>query len=208
MRSWNNKYIDQYQYAVDIYEQESGFANAGMYDLLQIWLASLAPNPLTNEAMPLAAALADPIFELATGRMRPLSGLEGLHQVAGVLMLRRLVARGDASRAGRRLRLRPCPSCLTARTSWIGIVGTSVEPAIAPEPISATAGYLLQAECALDLVASFLQELRRLDRYQDATIVIHGDTGDWMPLGQTTRETRQDPGLFTGEPALLRPGPL
>jgi hypothetical protein len=186
MRSWNNKYIDQYQYAVDIYEQESGFANAGMYDLLQIWLASLAPNPLTNEAMPLAATLADPIFELATGRMRPLSGLEGLHQVAGALLLRRLVGEEtlrapDGVYVYAHAELPHGPHVLDRDCRYVG------RPGQRAEPLSPTAGYLLQAECAVDLVGSFLQELRRLDRYQNATIVIHGDTGDWMPLGKTKR---------------------
>ena len=184
LRGWENQYVDRYQYGVDIYEQESGFANAGMYDLLQIWLASLAPNPLTNEAMPLAAALADPIFELATGRMRPLSGLEGLHQVAGVLTLRRLV-REEPLRAPSGVyvyahaALPHGPHVLDGGCQYVGHSGQRAQP------ISPTAGYLLQAECAVGLVASFLQELKRLDRYQTATIVIHGDTGDWMPLGET-----------------------
>lgn len=183
LRNWQNKYIDHYQYAVDIYEQESGFANAGLYDLLHIWLASLAPNLLTNEALPLAATLADPTFELVTGRLRPLSGQEGLHQAAGVLMLRRLV-REESLRASDRVyvyahvQLPHGPHVLDRDCRYVGPTGRRAEP------IRAKTGYLLQAECALGLVASFLQELRRLGRYQMATIVIHGDTGDWIRLGK------------------------
>lgn len=182
--SWQSKYIDNYQYAVDIYEEESGFANVGLYDLLHIWLASLAPNLLTNEVLPLAATLADPIFELATGRLRPLSGVEGLHQSAGVLMLHRLV-REETLRASNGVyvyahaQLPHGPHVLDRDCRYVG------RPGRRAEPIGPKAGYLLQAECALDLVASFLQELRRLDRYQTATIVIHGDTGDWLRLGKT-----------------------
>jgi hypothetical protein len=183
--SWQSKYIDHYQYAVDVYEEESGFANAGLYDLLHIWLASLAPNLLTNEALPLAATLADPIFELATGRLRPLSGVEGLHQSAGVLMLRRLV-REETLRASNGVyvyahaQLPHGPHVLDRDCRYVG------RPGKRAEPISPTAGYLVQAECALGLLASFLQELRRLGRYQTATIVIHGDTGDWIRLGKNT----------------------
>jgi arylsulfatase A-like enzyme len=39
-------------------------------------------------------------------------------------------------------------------------------------------GYLGQAECALRLVARFLDQLRALGRYDAATIVIHADTGN------------------------------
>ena len=55
-RLWNNHHIDHFWYNFDIYEEEVGFADAGFYGLIQIWLASLAPNFLTNEALPAAAA--------------------------------------------------------------------------------------------------------------------------------------------------------
>jgi len=113
--------------------------------------------------------------------MRPLSGLEGLHQAAGVLMLRRLV-REEARRAPAgvylyaHVQLPHGPHVLDRDCRYVGPTGRRAQP------IRARAGYLLQAECALGLVSAFLDELRRLDRYEDSTIVIHGDTGDWMPV--------------------------
>ncbi len=188
--SWKTKYVDRFQYDVDIYEQQTGFAHAGLYDLLQIWLASLAPNLLTNEALPLAADLADPLFELLTGRRRPLSGTEGLHQVAGVLVLRQLV-REEAARAPNgeyvyaHVLLPHGPHVLDRDCRYAGPTGKRAVP------LRAVQGYLLQAQCSLRLVASFLEELKRLERYQAATIVIHGDTGDWMPLGETREKKGQ-----------------
>ncbi len=188
--SWKTKYVDRFHYDVDIYQQQTGFAHAGLYDLLQIWLASLAPNLLTNEALPLAADLADPVFELLTGRRRPLSGTEGLHQVAGVLVLRQLV-REEAARAPNgeyvyaHVLLPHGPHVLDRDCRYAGPTGKRAVP------LKAVQGYLLQAQCSLGLVASFLQELKRLGRYQAATIVIHGDTGDWMPLGETRKNTGQ-----------------
>ena len=88
--TWNNQYTDHFWYNVDIYEEDLGFADAGFYDLIHIWLASLAPNFLTNEALPVAAALRDWIFVTLTGKARPLSISKGLHPYAGMTMLRRL----------------------------------------------------------------------------------------------------------------------
>ena len=186
--SWKIRSVDHFQYDVDIYKEATGFAHAGFFDLLQIWLASLAPNPLTNEALPVAAALADPTFELLTGRLRPLSGMEGLHQVAGVLMLRELV-REEALRAPSgeyvyaHAMLPHGPHVLDQDCRYAASSGRRALP---PKPVQR---YLLQAQCSLRLLASFLQELKRLGRYDAATIVIHGDTGDWMPLGKTQERT-------------------
>ena len=58
---WNTRHVDRFWYNFDILEQEEGIvANVGFHGLIQVWLASLAPNPLTNEALPLAATLAGP----------------------------------------------------------------------------------------------------------------------------------------------------
>ncbi len=186
--SWKTKFVDHFEYDVDIYGQQTGVQHAGFYDLLQIWLASLAPNMLTNEALPLAADVADPVFELLTGRARPLSGTEGLHQVAGAMVLRRL-AHEEAARPANgeyiyaHVLLPHGPHVLDRDCRYVGPTGTRAVP------IKAVEGYLLQAQCSLGLVASFLQELKRLGRYEAATIVIHGDTGDWMPLGKTKEKT-------------------
>ena len=39
--------------------------------------------------------------------------------------------------------------------------------------------YLIHAECAVRLVVDFLQRLKKLGRYDPATIVLHADTGHW-----------------------------
>jgi hypothetical protein len=193
--NWKTEYVDRFQHNVKIYEQETGFTNAGFYDLIHIWLASLVPNPLTNEALPLAAELADPVFELLTGRLRPLSGSEGLQQYASVLMLRQL-AREEAMRAPKgeyvyaHALLPHGPFILDQDCRYAGPAGKRAEPLRPPR------AYLLHARCSLDLVASFLQELKRLGRYDRATIVMHGDTGDWIPFG----ETRQRRGRILGYP--------
>jgi hypothetical protein len=168
--SWEGGYVDHFRYNVDIYEEETGFAETGLYDLIHLWLASLAPNPLTNEALPLAAALADPVFELSTGQRRPLSIAEGVDPYSSVLMLRRLVSEeGLHAPDGRYVYAHPAlphgPFVLDRRCRYVG-----------PSEVRKRA-YLAQAQCAVKLVAQFLSELKRLGRYDQATIVVHADTG-------------------------------
>lgn len=182
IKGWKNRYVDFYQYNVDTYEEETGFSGAGFNDLIHIWLASLAPNPLTNEALALTAPLADPAFELLTGRLRPLSARKGLHQYAGLLTLRRL-AREEARRAPNgeyvytHVLLPHGPYVFDSSCRYVGMRSQR------PVPLGVGQAHLVQADCTLRLVAAFLRELQRLGRYDAATIVIHADTGDWMALG-------------------------
>lgn len=193
---WDSEHVDVLQYNLDVYEQETGFASSGLYDLLQVWLASLAPNPLTNEALPLAERLADRTFRLLTGRPRPLAGHEGLHVQASVLMLRRL-AREEAGRAPggeyvyAHALLPHGPLVLDQDCTFVGGRRKRASPVK-----SSQQAYMLQVECSIDLIVAFLQELERLGRYEAATIVIHGDTGTWIPLG----ENRKRRGWILGRP--------
>jgi hypothetical protein len=172
---WHTRHVDRFWYNFDILEQEEGVvATVGFHGLIQIWLASLAPNPLTNEALPLADALRDRIFGLLTGAPEPLTVPE-LHPVAGVSMLRRLVReealRGDSGQyvyAHAALPHTPFvfdPQCRRAGP-----------PKTRPQPLPEDP-YLQQAQCAIRLVSAFLDELRGRGRYDDATVIVHADTG-------------------------------
>jgi hypothetical protein len=187
IENWKNRHVDVFQYGVDIYEEETGFSSAGFTDLIHIWLASLAPNLLTNEALSLAAPLAGPAFELLTGQIGPLSAREGLHQYAGLLTLRRLV-REEPRRAPNgeyvytHVLLPHGPYVFDSTCRYVGLRGKR------PEPLGVGQAHLVQAECTLGLVVDFLRELQRLGRYDAATIVIHADTGDWMALGDLKKK--------------------
>jgi hypothetical protein len=50
------------------------------------------------------------------------------------------------------------------------------QPNTRPQPLPEDP-YLQQARCTLRLVVGFLQELRERGRYDDATVIIHADTG-------------------------------
>jgi Sulfatase len=173
--TWNNQYTDHFWYNVDIYEQDAGFADSGLYDLIHIWLASLAPNVLTNEALPVAARLRDRIFVVLTGKARPLSIREGLHPYAGMMMLRRLLREeeqrpADGQYVYAHAALPHGPFVLDRDCRYVGKRGRG-------DRARQQQAYLHQTQCALRLVTAFFDELRRLGRFRTATIVLHADTG-------------------------------
>ena len=173
---WDTRHVDRFWYNFDILEQEEGIvANVGFHGLIQIWLASLAPNPLTNEALPLAGALRDRIFLLLTGQAEPLSVPE-LHPLAGVLDAAPAGARGGAARPRAGSMSTPTRRCPTRRSCSILSAATSVSPKTRPQPLPENP-YLQQAQCTIRLVAAFLQDLRQRGRYDQATVIVHADTG-------------------------------
>ena len=168
---WKTRHVDRFWFNGDIYELESRVAPVGLYDLIQIWLVSLAPNDLTNEALPLAARLRDRIFTWITGETRPLTTAE-IHPHAGVLMLRRLLREESLRGANGQYvyahaALPHGPFVFDQECHYVGR-GTA-------PPGRNT--YLEQAQCAVRLVAEFLAHLKRVGRYDPATIVVHADTG-------------------------------
>ena len=185
---WNGQHVDHFRYNVDIYEAETGAADAGLGDLLEVWLVSLAPNPLTNEAMRLAATARGALFDLLTSGAEPLSIADGLDPYAGMLMLRAL-RRAEAGLPpdGRYVyahaALPHAPFVLDSQCRHVA-------------KREGKAGYLDQAECAVRLIGGFLDELRRLGRYDAATIVLHGDTGHG--IGGIAGKTRPAGGRTLG----------
>jgi hypothetical protein len=172
---WHTRHVDRFWYNFDILEQEEGIvADVGFHGLIQIWLASLAPNPLTNEALPAAGALRDRIFHLLTGAEKPLTVPE-LHPVAGVSMLRRLL-REEALRGASgqyvyaHAALPHTPFVFEPDCRYAG------QPKARPQR-PAEDPYLQQAQCTIRLVADFLADLRARGRYDQATVIVHADTG-------------------------------
>lgn len=175
---WNNENADRFWDIVGIYEQERHVEHTRFYDFVQIWLASIAPSFLANEALAAGDAIRQHAFGLFIDGEALLSGEEGLEPFASMLMLRR-ITREEARRPanGQYLYAHAVlphgPEVMDGRCEYVG----------AP-PRKRTAqeikrAYLVHAECAVRLVASFLQRLKELGRYDPATIVLHADTGHW-----------------------------
>jgi hypothetical protein len=175
---WSNKTVDKFWDIIGIYEQEQHVEHTRFYEFVKIWVASIAPSFLANEALAAGDTIRRHAFSLFVDREAMLSGEEGLEPFASKLMLRR-ITREEAGRPanGQYLYAHAVlphgPEVLDGGCEYIG----------APPPIRTAQqhkrAYLVQAECAVRLVVSFLQRLKKLGRYDPATIVLHADTGHW-----------------------------
>ena len=169
--------VDKFWDIIGIYEQEQHVEHTRFYDFVKIWVASIAPSFLANEALAAGDAIRRHAFGLFIDGETLLSGEEGLEPVASKLMLRR-ITREEAGRPanGQYLYAHAVlphgPEVMDGRCEYIG----------AP-PLKRTAQQhkqaYLHAECAVRLVVSFLRRLKELGRYDPATIVLHADTGHW-----------------------------
>jgi hypothetical protein len=187
---WQSRYVDHFRHNVSIYEEEIGLAPAGLYDLLHIWLASLAPNPLTDEALSDVEGLRDWLFELVTEKPRPLSIQQGLHPYSGAMMLRRLV-REEEQRAPdgqyvyAHAALPHAPWVFDRNCQYVGNPGAGRR-----DPVRRRQAYLGQAECAVTLAAEFLESLKRLGRYDSSMVVVHADHGQRIRFAGGARDSR------------------
>lgn len=175
---WGNDYAQKFWDLMSIYEQEQHVEHTRFYDFVKIWVASVAPSFLTNEALAAGDVIRRQAFGLFIDSEALLSGEEGIEPFASVLMLRRL-AREEARRPahGQYLYAHAVlphgPEVMDGQCEYVG------PPPSKRTPWEVRQDYLVHAECAVRLVVAFLQRLKDLGRYDEATIVLHADTGHW-----------------------------
>lgn len=174
---WNRNNIQHFVHHLNLYEEAVGVDNARFYDFSQIWLASLAPNALTNEALRAAGAVRDDLFALIAGK-KLLSVSEGVEPYASLLMLQRLHEDEDRRTADghyvyAHAVLPHGPEVLDGECRYVG------KPRPRRSPPEVRRAILEQTDCALTVVTDFLAQLKELGRYDPATIVLHADNGHW-----------------------------
>ena len=160
---------------------------------MSVWLTSLAPNVLTNEAIPVAANLADLLFTPLTAtssrdkqrfkghRPGDAGSLRktGFHPLASAFLLEQVtldepVREPSCQYIYAHALLPHDPFVVDGRCRYVGKWQSR------PKRISDHRAYLQQVECALRKVTGLLRVLKRLNRYDSATIVLHGDHGSWQ----------------------------
>lgn len=178
---WREAPVDYFWYMRDVYEHESGTANSDFGDFALVWLLSLVPNALTNEALVTAERWSGGLSYLFVGDRQPLTVPGGLNQVASIMMLeqarRHEDLRGDAGEYVYVHAILPHgPFVVDRRCQLIDRQASGPRRAKRRGTLD-RAAYLEQGACALRLIGAFLDRLRQLGRYDPATIVIHADTG-------------------------------
>jgi hypothetical protein len=194
-----NRYVDVFRSNVGVYSERMGVLQGEFYEFLSVWLTSLAPTVLTNEAIPVANYLADHLFTLLTyAGWRDKERLEGyraadaaalakagFHPAASPLLLEQ-VALDEPGRQPNcqyvyaHAMLPHGPYVVDGQCRYVG------EWRSRPKKVSHKQAYMPQVECALRKVIDFLHVLKRLNRYDPATIVLHGDHGSWLRFRNST----------------------
>jgi hypothetical protein len=164
---WSVKFMPCVTYD-DTYRKHAGRKSSRSRDFVQIWLARIVPNFLAQEAFDAGRRLSE-----ATRPTTAIPGTvaEGRHVYSSVLMLRQLIEEEELKSPDGRytylhMILPHFPFVMTESGEYdIDLRSTGAS------------GYYGQVGCALNLVTEFLDELKRLERYDASTIIIHGDTG-------------------------------
>lgn len=219
-RQWNDGTVDVFRFLRDIYFERTGIAATDFADFVTLWLLRPVPNPLTMEALQpsrdagewfLAShnslSGADP---MPADRPTPLTYRKGIEVVSSKYAI---------EKAGADETLRDDHGEYVYVHAVIPHIPYVFDPACTyrdpfPRDGDETArrqAYLDQSVCSVRLLEGLLTQLRTLDRYDRATIVIHADTGAKEgffadPPGYQTVSTtlgRPDNELLSGINALL-----
>lgn len=183
---WRNPFVARFKTLQKIYREETQAKNVFYNDFTQIWLARIMPNILTNEALSIGKKLGQFVYKrlkskVSENTFSPIKGLnrsmlpvtiaEGIEPFSSVLMLNRLIeTEKKRSPNGEYI----YAHAIIPHGPYVFNQDFEFDPELRSKGAS---GYYSQAKCALKLVIDFLEELKRLGRYDSSTIVIHADTG-------------------------------
>lgn len=194
--NWKNPYVAHFKSLQKIYEEETQEKSAYYNDFTQIWLARIMPNVLTNEALLWSKGLgqwvyarfkirkSDDRFPRIKGMKRawlPVKISEGVEPFSSLLMLNRMIEEEKARTSNGEY---VYGHAVLPHGPFIFDENCEYQPGLRKKGVF---GYFSQVKCAFRLIIDFLEELKRLRRYDSSTIVIHADTGHGH-LGYIKRE--------------------
>ncbi|MCP4693500.1 MAG: sulfatase-like hydrolase/transferase, partial [Desulfobacterales bacterium] len=159
----------------EIFMEETGEKDIHSSDFIRIWFARTAPNFLSNESLSLARTTLAKWREIRSKtigeKKLPRTFEDGKSGYASVLMWKKLIREESARSAdGRYL----YAHAMLPHSPFVIDENGAYHPGGITDKMD---GYYGQLTCVMNLVSDFLDELKRLGRYEKATIVIHSDTG-------------------------------
>jgi hypothetical protein len=181
---WAYDAISKFKSLQQVYQEVTSNRAALYNDFARIWLARLCPNLLTNEALEQGKRLGQWVAARRTDASQnrlgalterfgyvPQTIAEGLEPFASVLMLEELTkSEKDRPAAG----IYVYAHGLLPHGPYVMNADLKVNLHLRGRP---TLGYVSHVQGAFVLLENFIAELKRLDRYESSTIVIHADTG-------------------------------
>lgn len=171
---WNTSYVDNFSLLSSYYDSVAGENIWQMPTFSKIWFARLMPNFFTNEAFGIVDLVSENYSSQDQNETSyPHTYDEGVEPFSSVHMMRNLIAteknRPEFNQYIYAHAIIPHPPYVHNESCEYDSELRQINPAD---------GYYLHVKCAFSLVAAFINELKRLDRYDGATIIVHGDHGE------------------------------
>ena len=174
---WQNPYTNEFWSLNDIYEKTTQIKNREYQDFIQIMLARVMPNFLSNESLYTGKKIGSFIFsniissEISRQKDIPVSYEEGKEPFCSVQSFKEMIEKEKSRPANGQYTylhaVLPHPPFVYNEKGEYNLKFRN----------KGLTGYYQQVKYAFKLVEDFIDELKRLNRYKDATIIIHSDTG-------------------------------
>lgn len=175
---WNSQYVTNFTSLNQLYEKTTKFVDREYQDFVQIVFARAMPNLLTNESLKVGKKLGSWIYLKAImpnaqrlEQHAPISYDEGKEPYCSVSMMKELIETEEE---------RPSHGqyvyahVVLPHPPYVYDKDGNFDPKSHSEGLK---GYYGQVQYAFKLIENFIRELKRLNRYENATIIIHADTG-------------------------------
>ena len=165
--------VSECNYIDDIFEQVTISKNAYYKDFIQIWFSRLLPNYFTSQALAIGKTLSVNILRLTglESKKIPFSIREGKEPFSSVLMFEKLI-KSEENRPSDGQYI--YAHAILPHGPYVINSSGKYDPGLRGK---GTSGYYEQVKCAFNLTIRFIEELKRLGRYDKSTIIIHADTG-------------------------------
>lgn len=175
---WKVPFATEFRTLDDIYEDVTKLKYGEFRDFTVILFARIMPNFLTNEALALGRRISKHVFLKISRTVRPRNNTyvpvayaEGKEPFSSVLAFKRLIETEKNRPAnGQYIYIHcvlPHPPYVYGREGDYNLKYRE----------TGVNGYYGQVQYAFKLVETFINELKALGRYDDSTIIVHGDTG-------------------------------
>ncbi|MCP4693402.1 MAG: sulfatase-like hydrolase/transferase [Desulfobacterales bacterium] len=175
---WNAPFTTEFRTLKDVYQEVTKLKHRELVDFIQIWFARIMPNFLANEALALGKKIGFQVYGILEtdhifGKIQkiPVAYDEGIEPYSSVHAFRHMIESEKRRPAnGQYLYFHsvlPHPPYVYGRECDYSLDYRDKE----------VEGFCGQVACAFKLVEELIDELKRLGRYEDSTILIHADTG-------------------------------
>ncbi|CAH0992010.1 hypothetical protein SIN8267_02125 [Sinobacterium norvegicum] len=172
--------IDNFESGQDIYKAATNIKHPMLSQFSSLLAGRILPNAITNRALSYGKKIGN-LYPQRSDLPQPKTIADGIEPYTGTLILKHAIAtEHQRKNSGEYLLIQPVlphgPYFVDDNCNYGITKGTFPQR------------YSLQVSCANKLVAEFIDELKRLGRYENSIFIIHGDHGSgWAGFTEKNR---------------------